>query len=93
MNIGRAGLYNLNNTNYLNSTIQCLSNTLDLTKYFLLGYYKNDINTGNNLGSGGRLAESYSTLIREMWFGNYQQINPQNFRTSFIKITKLFVNH
>ena len=43
-NIGRVGLNNLGNSCYINSVIQCLSNTEDLTKYFLSESFKKEFN-------------------------------------------------
>lgn len=64
---GITGLQNLGNTCFMNSGLQCLSNTTELTKYFLFGHYKQDINKKNPLGMGGRLATAYAELIRDMW--------------------------
>jgi ubiquitin carboxyl-terminal hydrolase 4/11/15 len=51
----------------MNSGLQCLSNTTELSRYFLFDMYKRDINTKNPLGMGGKLALSYAELIKEMW--------------------------
>lgn len=37
----------------MNSSIQCLSHAVGLTKYFLNGYFKNELNLRNPLGAEG----------------------------------------
>ena len=89
---GRVGLYNMGNTCYLNSALQCLSNTEDLTKYFLNNNFRTEINNGNSLGSKGYISNEYSKLIHRMWNGNEDQFCPKEFRIKFCKRTQLFLN-
>jgi len=54
--------------------------TTELTKYFLFGYYKKDLNTSNPLGLGGKLANAYNELIREMWLGSSGKTAPHTLK-------------
>lgn len=64
---GIVGLFNMGNTCYLNSSIQCLSHTPIFRDYFTSKCYLNDINTTNPLGHEGRLAQVYAVLISNIW--------------------------
>jgi ubiquitin C-terminal hydrolase len=60
----------------MNSALQCLSNTFPLTQYFLEGWFVNEINKENPLGSNGVLAYLYSQLLNEMWFKTSSVFSP-----------------
>lgn len=56
----RKGVVCLGDTSFMNSVFHCLSNTLELTNFFLTKEYKKDLNKGNPLKSGNNIFFSWT---------------------------------
>jgi uncharacterized UBP type Zn finger protein len=90
---GACGLVNLGNTCYMSVALQCLSYMPYIRAYLLSGMYKSsgDLNKENPLGTGGKILEELSELMRLMWSGRYGARSPTRFRALLAKTRSQFV--
>ncbi|RDW78526.1 putative ubiquitin C-terminal hydrolase [Aspergillus mulundensis] len=79
LKLPRTGLANFGVTCYMNSTIQCLSATVLMSKFFIDDRFRYYVQK-NWKGSQGIMPGLYANLIRSLWKNDVQVIMPTSFR-------------
>lgn len=88
VNKGLSGIVNVGNTCYMNSVIQCISHTHDLTKYILTNDYQNDVDIRKK---EYKLTDEYIRILKALWSSNCT-IKPVSFKVTLAKLNKQYAN-
>ncbi|GAB0096117.1 Ubiquitin carboxyl-terminal hydrolase [Sergentomyia squamirostris] len=85
---GLTGLRNVGNSCYMNSIIQCLSNSTSLTEYLIQGGFRKHVNRGAK--TQGRIVEELAAVMEALWSGKYRSISPIHLKYTIGAVHSMF---
>ncbi|KAK9692623.1 ubiquitin carboxyl-terminal hydrolase [Basidiobolus ranarum] len=90
---GLTSIINLGNTCFMNSALQCLSNTPSLRDYFLADTHLPDLSRNNPLGTGGEIAERFAELMSMLWESQSDSVDPSILQGTINHFTRTFIEN
>lgn len=92
MKLPRTGLHNFGSTCYMNSIIQSLSATTQLTRFFVDNRFHAQVQK-NWKGSQGVLPGLFANLIRSLWKNDVEVIRPASFHKFIGRLNPEWAGH